>query len=142
MVLTSGIKELLIGAFNWFLGDILQTPMSGAVFSCWACGRREKTKKKQKTFRLEMTGRVTPLITELTGQSDHAFILYSIQYTVFFFCSFSFCCSVDNCEDLQGKVRVKASSGDRWFLKPFPEGEKHKWSLSLNGVIVREIFRL
>lgn len=41
------------------------------VLSLWT-----KRKDQKKTFRLEMTGRVTPLITELTGQSDHAFILY------------------------------------------------------------------
>lgn len=36
-LLTSGVKELLIGAVDWFLCNILQAPMSGAVFSWRTC---------------------------------------------------------------------------------------------------------
>lgn len=41
---TSGIKELLIGAVDGLLCDILQAPMSGAVLLWWACeSEKEKT---------------------------------------------------------------------------------------------------
>lgn len=81
VILTSGIEELLIGGVNWFLCNILQAPVGGAVFSCRTCESEEKKKMENLLLESKMRSRVMQIIT-----TDKLSI-----FVIFFFCFFLLC---------------------------------------------------
>ena len=83
VTLTSGVKELLIGAVDWLLCDVLQTPVSGAVLSWCPCGSEKNTSCENLCFYTgSMTDGVMPLISELKDKRAFFFSLFFY----FFFC--------------------------------------------------------
>lgn len=101
-LLTSGVKELLIGAVDWFLCNILQAPMSGAVFS-WRTCESKKKKGENSAFR---AGQHNAVNEERQGQTTQTYLYFFLFFML-----------VDTSKDLERKASVKAPGGSAWPFK-------------------------